>query len=160
MNIENWTIWHYLGLGLVGWVLYDLIKEEEEDKINGNTKHVANPQEWLGEATNPKTTEFNNFWLAPNGVLYLSNYYEHGKVMRELMEEGLAPYDEFDEPEGWLRISSPNWYKVSVIGDAYLVTQRQIDTLFDLAQSAKQKEQDRWGEELMDEVNRLSSELT
>jgi hypothetical protein len=58
--MNNWTIWHYLGLGLVGWIIYDVLTEDEEyfpelaDKeqpppvIDGNTLTVDLYDEYTG----------------------------------------------------------------------------------------------------------------
>lgn len=119
-----------------------------------DSRGAKNPEEFLGEPTNAETTEAHNFWLAPDGTLYVSNYYEHGEVIRGLAEQGVVELGEYDEPKGWIVISSPNQYRVDVKVPDYFITQRQLDTLFDLARFRPHK---RWGKQLMDEVNRLSN---
>lgn len=111
-----------------------------------------NPQEYLGDPADPRTTEHNNFWLSPDGTLYVSNHYEHDAVMAMLMDTGVAAQSEYGEPEDWVRITSPSWRWVDVLPISEVLNQRQLDTLFDLARSTPHKE---WGKLLMDEINRL-----
>lgn len=125
--------------------------EEDEDE-----------EEYLGEKVDPKRTQGNNFWVAPNGDLYLSNYYEHDKVMRDLISRGIAKRNSYGDPIGWIRVSSPDWYSVELRrNDKYdPITQRQLDTLFDVARflprNLRGAPQNAWSKKLMHEIHELA----
>jgi hypothetical protein len=134
------------------------------DQVNILARDVSrlkNPEEeQLGDVADPETTELTNFWLAPDGTLYASDFYHHDPTMARLIHQGLAPETSgFSlHPREWIRVTTKN----PVVGGTLRwwhdegfdrLTQRQLDALFDLARFSPHAA---WGQWLMGEVNMLA----
>jgi hypothetical protein len=122
---------------------------------------IKNPDEY-GQRTDPETTEETNFWLDPYGNLFVADYYDHDAAIEYMVEIGILYPEEADDLSDWIRISSnyPSergaaiyW---TVVDDKAQVTQRQLDTLFDLARFTPHKS---YGESLMEQVNALCADV-
>jgi len=111
-----------------------------------------------GTEVDPLKTDELNFLISPDGTTYTAAEYKHDYIIDMMVRRGEVRTRPDGSLPGWLKISSDSRGRSPMINDldnSYHkepTTQRQFDTLFDLARSSSNSI---WAEQIMNGLKRL-----